>query len=126
MFAVALAAAGLSCLAAGTTPASGAETALAAGSALRIKIETACKDGDTIFKVLNTGQTWPKTSTFGIYRLTEKAGHIITTRRMRLTEGQQASFRISAKRNPTGRLGLVVQPGWYTRKPAYDATVACR
>ena len=122
----AMVAVGFLCLAAGATPVSAAETASAAGNALRLKIDTECHNGDTIFKVRNTGQTWPKTSTFGIYRLNTQTGQIISKRRMRLTEGQQASFRISAKRNPTGRLGLVIQPGWYSRKLAYDATATCR
>jgi hypothetical protein len=34
---------------------------------------------------------------------------------MRLTEGQQASFRIPPKRNPTGQLAIMAQPGWYQR-----------
>ena len=45
---------------------------------------------------------------------------------MRLSSGPQASFRIKASRNPTGQLGLSVQPGWYAKSKGYDATVDCR
>ncbi|MEK9753435.1 MAG: hypothetical protein VW338_09530 [Rhodospirillaceae bacterium] len=47
----------------------GAETAAAAGQALHIEVATVCEQGNTIFKVKNTGGSWPKTSTFAIYRL---------------------------------------------------------
>lgn len=103
-----------------------AETALAAGNALRLQIATECRQGNVIFKVKNAGTSWPKTSTFAIYRLGAGNAKMITKRRMRLTEGQQASFRIDAKRNPTGQLGLSVQPGWYRRDAKFDATATCR
>ena len=104
----------------------GAETALAPGSALRLEIKTSCLDGNTIFKVKNAGTSWPKTSTFAIYRIAAGKGQMITKRRMRLAAGPQASFRVKASRNPTGKLGIAVHPGWYQRKVNYDATTVCR
>jgi hypothetical protein len=126
--AVILAAGFAVCGFAGTAAAagSGSETAAVAGQALRIEVATVCEQGNTIFKIKNTGDTWPKTSTFAIYRLGKGDGQVIAQRRMRLNEGQQASFKIAAKRNPTGQLGLMVQPGWYQRDAIYDATAACR
>ena len=113
-------------IAASMQSASGAETAAVAGNALHIDVATECAQGSTIFTVKNIGTSWPKTTTFAIYRLGSGKGQVVAKRRLRLTEGQQASFRITAKRNPTGQLGLAVQPGWYERPAGYDATAACR
>jgi hypothetical protein len=103
-----------------------AETALVPGSALRLEVQTACLDGNTTFKVKNAGAAWPKTSTFAIYRIAAGKGQMISKRRMRLAPGQQASFRVKASRNPTGKLGIFVRPGWYQRKANYDAIKVCR
>lgn len=103
------------------------ETAVVAGGALRIEVKSSCdRQGNTIFKVKNAGSAWPKTSTFAIYRLGAGEGQMISKRRMRLAEGQHASFRIKAKRNLTGKLAISVLPGWYERKAKYDATASCR
>ena len=54
------------------------ETAQAATSALKLQIDTDCKAGDATFKVQNTGDAWPKSSTFSIYRiLGEGKGHAV-------------------------------------------------
>ena len=111
-----------------TTPmqSQAAETALAAGATLRIQISADCQNGSTVFKVKNAGQSWPKPSTFAIYRIRDGQGSMISKRRMRLAEGQYASFRIKAARNPTGKLGIAVHPGWYQRQVDFDATASCR
>ena len=102
------------------------ETAQAGGGKLRLEIKTACQNGDLTFKVKNAGTAWPKASTFAVYGIDRGNARIITERRMRLAQGQHASFRIKAKRNPTGRLGLAVRPGWYKRPAKLDATATCR
>ncbi len=107
-------------------PAHADQTALAAGTALRLQISTDCQNGSTVFKVKNTGQSWPKPSIFAIYRIRAGKGSMISKRRMRLAEGQLASFRVKAARNPTGKLGIAVHPGWYQRQIDFDATATCR
>ena len=103
------------------------ETAQAATSALKLQIDTDCKAGDATFKVQNTGDPWPKSSTFSIYRiLGEGKGHVISKRRMRLNSGQRASFRIKASKNTTGRLGISIDPSWYHRDRRLDAKLECR
>ena len=103
------------------------ETAQAATSALKLQIDTDCKAGDATFKVQNTGDAWPKSSTFSIYRiLGEGKGHVISKRRMRLNSGQRASFRIKASKNTTGRLGISIDPSWYQRDRRLDAKLECR
>ena len=103
------------------------ETAQAATSALKRQIDTDCKAGDATFKVQNTGDPWPKSSTFSIYRiLGEGKGHDISKRRMRLNSGQRASFRIKASKNTTGRLGISIDPSWYHSDRRLDAKLEGR
>jgi len=106
--------------------ANGAETALAPSGALNIQVSTECQAGNTLFKVKNAGKAWPKPSTFAIYRIADGTARMISKRRMRLAEGQHASFKVKAKSNTTGRLGIAVLPGWYRREARLDATATCR
>ena len=105
---------------------SGPETAQAATPNLKLEIATQCRAGEATFKIKNAGAAWPKSSTFEIYRLAKSRGHVIAKRRMRLSAGQQASFRIKASKNTTGRLGLSVDPSWFERRKGYDAKLECR
>lgn len=103
------------------------EAAQATTSALKLQIDTDCKAGDATFKVQNTGDAWPKSSTFSIYRiLGEGKGHVISKHRMRLNSDQRASFRIKASKNTTGRLGISIDPSWYQRDRRLNAKLECR
>jgi hypothetical protein len=93
---------------------------------VRLDVTTACENGETVFKVHNRGEDWPKASIFGIYRLGGDNQQVVSSRRMRLKADQTSTFRIDANKNPTGQLGLFVDPSWYKRGFAYDATVRCR
>ncbi len=106
-----------------------AESAQATAGLLKMEIMTNCQDGNAFFRVKNAGSDWPKTSTFAIYNLRKKGNKrvrkLIAKRRMRLKDGQRASFKIKTASLPTGRLGLWVKPSWYEREFAYDATISC-
>ena len=108
-----------------------ASAAMAAESAkttdwiLKMNISANCEDGNVFFRVQNVGEDWPKTSTFAIYNMRKKSRKLISKRRMRLKDGQRASFRIKTAKLPTGRLGLWIKPGWYKRPFVYDATIRC-
>jgi len=103
-----------------------AETAQAMRNAMKLEVSTGCKDGDATFRVRNLGSSWPKSSTFAIYRLGKGGRQMVSKRRMRLKDGQKASFRVKRSKNPTGRLALWVDPSWYKRQFDFDATVTCR
>ena len=111
------------------TASSAEESAQAAASILKMNIMVDCQDGSATFRIKNVGESWPKTSTFAIYSLRKKGNkrlrRLISKRRMRLKDGQRASFRIKTENLPTGRLGLWVKPGWYKRDFDYDAVVSC-
>lgn len=93
---------------------------------LRLKVATSCENGSSVFKITNAGENWPKSSIFAIYRLSGETKQVISSRRMRLKGNQTSSFRIKASKNPTGELGLFIDPSWYKRKFAYDAVARCR
>ncbi|NQW01038.1 MAG: hypothetical protein HQ483_15135 [Rhodospirillales bacterium] len=97
-----------------------------AGGALRLEVTTSCENGSSVFKVTNRGGEWPKSSIFAIYRMGDQTKQVISSRRMRLKGEQSSTFRIDATKNPTGQLGLFVDPSWYKRGFEYDATVRCR
>ena len=105
------------------------ERAQAAASHLKMDIMVNCQDGNAVFRIKNVGNAWPKTSTFAIYNMRRKGNKrvrkLISNRRMRLKDGQRASFKIKTAKLPTGRVGLWVKPGWYEREFDYDATVSC-
>lgn len=100
---------------------------LAAGDAapqVRLKVDSSCKGDLAVFRLSNAGSAWPKTGTLGIYHVTSDGVEVITTRRIRLAEGQKASFRIHQKQ--AGYVGFYVNPSWYPRTPAWDALASCR
>ena len=102
-----------------------ADAAQAGIGALKMEIMTNCQNGTALFRVRNAGEAWPKTSNFVIYHLGKDGKTLIAKRAMRLKDGQRASFKISMDNYPVGELGLWVEPGWYKRDFAYDATVSC-
>lgn len=108
-----------------TTASMAAETAQASVARLKIDVSANCKDGDAYFRIRNAGEAWPKTSTFRIYNMMKGKRRLISKRRLRLKDGQQASFKIRTSKLPTNRIGIWVKPGWYQREFGYDATIRC-
>ena len=102
-----------------------AESAQATVGHLKIDVSANCKGGDAFFRIRNSGEAWPKTSTFRIYNMTKGKRKLISKRRMRLKDGQRASFKIRTAKLPTNRIGIWIKPGWYQREFAYDATIRC-
>ncbi len=102
------------------------EVAAVAGTPLGVEIMASCTDGETRFKVTNNGRTWPKQGKFALYRLDGDKRQMVSARRMRLTRGQSATFRVKAKHNPTGDIGLFVSPLWYERPFNLDSRLSCR
>jgi len=107
------------------SPATDANLAQGAAGLLNLDVKSACTGGDVSFRIRNAGRAWPKSATFVIYRLGRGQPQAVVKRRMRLKDGQRASFRIKKRRNPTGQLGIFVEPGWYARPFALDARIDC-
>jgi len=102
------------------------EVAAIPGTPLGVEIMASCKDGETRFKVTNNGRNWPKQGKFALYRLDGDKRQMVSARRMRLTRGQSATFRVKGKHNPTGDIGLFVDPQWYERPFNLDSRLRCR
>ncbi|MCH7937922.1 MAG: hypothetical protein IH994_12675 [Proteobacteria bacterium] len=76
------------------TAAMAVESAQTTAGVLKLNISANCEDGNVFFRVKNVGKDWPKTSTFAIYNMRKKSRKLISKRRMRLKDGQRASFKI--------------------------------
>ncbi len=96
------------------------------GSKLDLAVETSCNAGDAVFRFTNRGETWPMRGTISIYRLGNGAPIKVHARSMRFSGGQSISFKIPAGKNPTGQLGVFVEPSWTKRPFAIDRTLTCR
>ncbi len=101
-----------------------AKAAESSSDAVRLEVTTICNREATMIKVRNAGVSWPKTSHFAIYDLAGGSSELLSKRRLRLKQGQHASFRIKHK-SGNARVGLWVEPSWYTRAFLYDAVVNC-
>ena len=102
------------------------ELAAVRSGELKMDVESQCIDGDVIFKITNRGDAWPKRGMVSIYRIGGGQLQKVIARRMRFSANQQVSFRVPAKRNVTGKLGLFFDPTWTRRPFALDATITCQ
>jgi len=93
---------------------------------IKLEMSSSCSDGVSRFKITNRGPDWPKASAFSIFRIEGADKYPVSVRRMRLKGGQTASFKVKKSRNPSGHLGLFIDPGWYKRAFVFDATLTCR
>ena len=102
------------------------EIAAVRSGELKMDVTSQCIDGDAIFKITNRGDAWPKRGMVSIYRIGGGQLQKVIARRMRFSADQQVSFKVPAKRNVTGKLGLFFDPTWTKRPFALDATVTCQ
>ncbi len=91
-----------------------------------LEVSTMCSHGVSQFKVKNQGPDWSAPGALTIFRIDENNKYRVSSRRMRLKKGQVVSFTVKRSLNPTGNLGLFVDPVWYARKFSFDATLTCR
>ncbi|MDA0998339.1 MAG: hypothetical protein O2944_09055 [Proteobacteria bacterium] len=102
-----------------------AQAARAANSTLlQLGVEATCEDGNAIFKVTNLGAEWPKAGRLSIVYV--EGTKIISKRNMRMTNGQNASFRVPASKIGAGEYQISVEPTWYDRGRIIDGRVACK
>ncbi|MGB0683021.1 MAG: hypothetical protein ACPGOV_09950 [Magnetovibrionaceae bacterium] len=105
---------------------SGAEVVQAQGAinALRIDVAVACTPDAAEFRVHNLGDGWPRTAEFQIMTIATQG--VLSKRKLRLAEGQRASFKIKKTKGGADQLGLFIDPSWYVRSFQFDAIVDCR
>jgi hypothetical protein len=90
-----------------------------------LEIVAACQKDTTIFKVVNKGPQFPEYGTIAIYQIGGPERRLLKNRRMRLSPGQSATFKIKGQINTTGQLGLYLNPSWYVRPSGLDSTINC-
>lgn len=95
-------------------------------SRVELEVSTVCSNGISKFRVKNRGADWSSASSFSIYRIEDNNKYRVSSRRMRLKNGQVVSFTVKKSHNPSGSLGLFVDPAWYARPFNYDATLTCQ
>lgn len=113
----------LGSLAAGGPVAASQQLAQAGAQEIKVEVESACTEGNAVFKIVNKGNDWPTVGKFSIYRTNGQ--QLVTQRRMRLTSNQIASFKVKATPGVETELGLYIEPEWYSRSFRYDAKVSC-
>ncbi len=89
---------------------------------IKLDVVGECAEGMASFKIVNAGDKWPSTGKFNIYRTSGDA--LLSQRRMRLSDGQVASFRVKAGAEKA-EFGLFIEPEWYERPFKYDAKLVC-
>lgn len=90
---------------------------------LGLQVTTACEGKAVSFDLVNTGEAWPAVGAIMIVKAGDRA--VLNRRNMRLAQGQKASFKLLAERNPGGEIALYVAPTWYVREFKLDARISC-
>ncbi|MGB0671728.1 MAG: hypothetical protein ACPGNT_09545 [Rhodospirillales bacterium] len=108
----------------GASQAVQAQQASPYGDDIRLEIVVFCSEDAAEFRVQNMGGTWPKSAKFQLLRVQDQT--VLSTRQLRLSEGQKASFKIKNSKGGKDNIGMFIDPSWYVRAFQYDATVDCR
>ena len=74
-------------------------------------------------RISNAGEMWPKPAVFQLYKIDGR--ELLTTRSLRLSNGQGVSFRIDRDKVEGSAVGLWVNTTWYDRPFKYDAAIKC-
>ncbi len=90
---------------------------------LGLQVAPACEGKTVTFDLVNTGEAWPAVGAIMILKANDRA--VLNRRNMRLAQGQKASFKLLAERNPGGEIALYVAPTWYVREFKLDARISC-
>lgn len=96
------------------------------GESLNVRVSSQCSNGDTVFVVANTGNKWPRAATFSLFRIAGPNRQMISARKMSIEPGAAKTLRVKKAHNPTGHIGLSLDPGWYKRDFIMDANAECK
>lgn len=94
-------------------------------SAFSLQLETtsSCTEKGAVFKIINRGVRWPKSSFLRLYKGDEKFP--LAKRRLRMAKGQKVSFIVKKKQMKGERVSIWVEPTWYKRTRKLDASIVC-
>jgi len=84
-------------------------------------------DYKAVFQIINLGDQWPRLGEINIYEVSSRA--LVTKRRIRLGNSQQARFhvrpRANAANNADESFGSWLAPSWFERGVRYGAKISC-
>ncbi|HEY9080874.1 hypothetical protein [Magnetovibrio sp.] len=100
-----------------------AEIAAAPPAVLRVDVSSACVGQGAVFKIVNRGSQWPRTSLLRLYYTDDNS--LIGQRRLRLADNQRVSFAVNDKVAAGRPIGVWLDPGWYKRGFQFDAEATC-
>ncbi len=92
---------------------------------LNIEIKASCHNGQVDFMIINDGGKWPGSGVISIFRIDGPNRQMISARRHVLSSGETKVFKVAKSKNLTGRLGIGVEPTWYSRPFQMDAYATC-
>ena len=92
---------------------------------LEVEVTARCDGATPTFQVTNLGKKWPRLAAISIHRT--KGNALVSKRRMKLANSQQATFKIRKRGKALkGEIGIFVQPSWAKRPFRYDTKIRCR
>lgn len=97
--------------------------AMASVNGLPIEVSTSCDKGAAIFKVVNVGEALPSSIIFNIVRV--EIDTVVSKRRMNLSPGQTATFKLKNADKIAGDIGLFMDAQWLPRERQIDASIQC-
>lgn len=90
----------------------------AAGSALRLTVDSMCRKGKVVFRMTNDGAAWPAAANMQV--VDADTGKVITARTLRLKANQSAGFSILPSKSKE-TLSLKIEAAWLPE--AYEHSV---
>ncbi|MDP6429116.1 MAG: hypothetical protein QGH73_12630 [Rhodospirillales bacterium] len=90
---------------------------------LDVEVSARCEKNTVVFQVTNLGEQWPRLGEINVYRVSQRA--LVSKRRIRLANSQQATFLVRDAGNDAGGFGIWLAPSWFDRGFRYDATIRC-
>lgn len=88
-----------------------------------LDIKAVCQGKTVLFTFHNVGDPWPAVANIKVFKVSDKT--LLFHRSMRMTKLQKASFKLPAKKNPGGAIGLFIEPSWMMRSFTIDAKASC-
>jgi hypothetical protein len=100
------------------------QTATVTGANLDVEVTATCDKSTAVFQITNLGDKWPRLGEINIFRV--QGTSLLSKRRVRMANSQQATFRIRKRGGGTyGKVGLWISPSWQKRNFKYDAIISC-
>lgn len=99
------------------------DVSLAAGSALKLTVDSLCRKGKVVFRMKNDGSAWPGAATMQV--IDADTGKVLTGRTLRLKANQSAGFSILPA-DGTETLSLKIEATWLPEAYEHSVGQSCK